>query len=225
MRILLFLDDMELQTRILKHFEKFEYQFDILDEASHVFDTIYKNIYDIVIFSIFEPSLVTLDLVKQIRENKIRIPIILVTKLLNFEYLKLGYEYGCSDYIREPFELEELRYRMLQSCRHCHFDTNENIIYLKNKFIYDLNKYQLSKNNVMIKLTATENKIIKHLVKHICRKCTIEDLADALSEDKIVNCNTVRMHIKRIKEKCGKHLIENVKGFGYYICRDKPEFV
>ena len=114
-----------------------------------------------VILSIEEPQLDALALTKQIRENKIRVPIILISKLHHFEYLKMGYEYGCSDYIREPFELEELRYRILQSARHCHFDTDENIFYLKNKFIYDLNKYRLSKNNVTIKLTSAENRLLR----------------------------------------------------------------
>ncbi|MBP1681120.1 MAG: DNA-binding response regulator [Proteobacteria bacterium] len=112
---------------------------------------------------------------------------------------------------------------ILQSARHCHFDTDENIIYLKNKFVYDLNKYRLSKNNLVITLTSKENKIIQYLVKNICRSCAVEEIAEILSDEKFVNCTTVRMHIKRIRDKCGSKLIESTKGLGYHICRDKPE--
>lgn len=223
MRLLILRNDETLSTQIVEHFKSYECHFDIFTDASLVFDAIYKKIYDVVILSIEEPHLDALSLTKQIRENKIRVPIILISKLDNFEYLKMGYEYGCSDYLREPFELEELRYRILQSARDCHFDTDENIFYLKNKFIYDLNKYRLSKNNVTIKLTSAENRLIQYLVKYICRCCTVEELAEMLSDEKMVNCSTVRMHIKRIRDKCGEKLIESSKGVGYRICRDKPE--
>lgn len=161
MRLLLFLNDKNLSHQIVEHLKPYECTFDLFTDASSIFDAIYKKIYDVVILSIEEPQLDALALTKQIRENKIRVPIILISKLHHFEYLKMGYEYGCSDYIREPFELEELRYRILQSARHCHFDTDENIFYLKNKFIYDLNKYCLSKNNVTIKLTSAENRLLR----------------------------------------------------------------
>lgn len=68
----------------------------------HVFDAIYKKIYDVVILSIEEPHLDALSLTKQIREKQDTCLIILISKLDNFEYLKMGYEYGCSDYLREP---------------------------------------------------------------------------------------------------------------------------
>lgn len=223
MRLLIFLRDEQFSKRIVEHFKPYDCQFDIFTDVSVIFDAIYKKIYDVVILSVEVPHFEALELTKQIRENKIRVPIILISKLHDFEYLKIGYEYGCSDYVKEPFELEELRYRILQSARHCHFDTDENIFYLKNKFVYDLNKYRLSKNNVTIMLTSAENKIIQYLIKHICRSCTVEELAEMLSDEKIVNCTTVRMHIKRIRDKCGDKLIESAKGLGYRICRDKPE--
>ncbi|MDD2383578.1 MAG: response regulator transcription factor [Sulfurospirillaceae bacterium] len=223
MRILLLRIEKELTAKIVKHFKPCDCSIDVFTDASKVFDAIYEKIYDVVILTIEAPDFSALEITKQIRENKIRIPIILITKLLDFDYLKCGYEFGCSDYLREPFELEELRYRLFQSARHCHFDTDENILYLNDKFIYDLNKYQLSKNNLTINLTSKENKIIQYLVKRVCRCCTVEEIAEFLSEDKEVNCSTVRMHIKRIRDKCGKHLIKCIKGVGYRICRDIPE--
>lgn len=223
MHILLLTHDTDLKASIKEHFIPFKFSFEFFDDASKVFDAIYKKIYDVVILCVEEPHFEALELTKQIRENKIRVPIILISKLLDFEYLKIGYERGCSDYLKEPFELEELRYRILQSARHCHFDTDENIIYLKDKFIYDLNKYRLLKNNLVINLTSKENKIIQYLVKNICRHCTVEDIAESLSVEKFVNASTVRMHMVRIRDKCGKNLIENIKGVGYRICRDKPE--
>lgn len=223
MRLLVFLRDEALRESIVEHFSPYGCRFDIFTDVSTIFDVIYKKIYDVVILSVEAPHFEALNLTKQIRENKIRVPIILISKSHDFVYLKMGYEYGCSDYVREPFELEELRYRILQSARHCHFDTDENIFYLQNKFIYDLNKYRLSKNNVTITLTLAENKLIQYLIKHICRCCTVEELAEMLSDDKMVNCTTVRMHIKRIRDKCGDKLIESTKGLGYRICRDKPE--
>ena len=223
MRLLVFLRDEALRERIVEHFKPYDCRFDIFTDASIIFDAIYKKIYDVVVLSVEAPHFEALELTKQIRENKIRVPIILISKFHDFCYLKTGYEYGCSDYVREPFELEELRYRILQSARHCHFDTDENIFYLQNKFVYDLNKYRLSKNNLAIMLTSAENKIIQYLVKNICRCCSVEELAEMLSDDKMVNCATVRMHIKRIRDKCGDKLIESTKGLGYRICRDRPE--
>ncbi len=208
---------------MIEYFEPFDCHFEVFKNPSMVFDAIYKKIYDVVVLSLESPDFEALELTRQIRENKIRVPIILLSRYVDFDYVRRGYAYGCSDYVREPLEFEELRYRILQSARHCHFDTNENIIYLKNKFVYDLNKYCLSKNNLLISLTAKENKIIQYLIKKIGQCCSVEEIAESLSEEKFVNSSSVRMHIKRIREKCGKNLIESTKGVGYCIQRDKAE--
>ena len=90
MRLLVFLRDEALRERIVEHFKPYDCRFDIFTDASMIFDAIYKKIYDVVVLSVEAPHFEALELTKQIRENKIRVPIILISKLHDFTYLKMG---------------------------------------------------------------------------------------------------------------------------------------
>ncbi len=138
---------------------------------------------------------------------------------LNFEVddLSTGYEIGCNDYIRKPFVLKELKYRVNQTINSFHFKTSKSKIRLPENFIFDLDKYELFHNENNIKLTSIEQKIFIFLIKRIGSYTTLADMISSIWDSEFISDADLRMHIKRIRDKSSKTLIQNSRGLGYKI--------
>ncbi len=52
----------------------------------------------------------------------------MLTSLTDIQNLSLGYELGCSDYLRKPFELKELKYRVEYIIKTHNFKSSEESI-------------------------------------------------------------------------------------------------
>ncbi len=53
-----------------------------------------------------------IETLEEIRSLNVQTPAIFLTSMSDIDTIKLGFEAGCSDYIRKPFHFEELEIRM-----------------------------------------------------------------------------------------------------------------
>jgi len=180
-------------------------------------DAIESNFYDLLLLDVRVPDLSGYEIVKIVREQELDVPIILVTSLTDIEDLSTGYEIGCNDYIRKPFILKELKYRINQTINSYHFKTNRSKIKLPDGFIFDLDKYELIKDNRVIPITNIEQKIIIYLIKKNGIFSSTQSMINTIWYDNFISDADLRMHIKRIRDKSSKTLILNSRGLGYKI--------
>ena len=114
MRILLLEDDNIISEQIKTYFEINEHLIDIYSNGQDLLNNAPLDNYDIFLFDINTPKTNGIDTLKIIREKGITIPAIFLTALLDIEHVKSGYEVGGNDYIRKPFDLEEVTLRINQ---------------------------------------------------------------------------------------------------------------
>jgi DNA-binding response OmpR family regulator len=87
-------------------------------EVSHAFasreaqELIDKSRYDLFIFDINVPGKSGIALLEELRSFNDRTPAIIVTAYVDTTHLKSSFDAGAHDYIRKPFELEELKLRI-----------------------------------------------------------------------------------------------------------------
>ncbi len=167
------------------------------------------------------PGLSGYDLIKKVRGDGNDVPIILITSLTDINNLSIGYEMGCNDYIKKPFELKELKYRVLQILNQVHFSSSKSKLKLTDDFYINLNSRELYKNNKKVELTKIERKLFLALLKRLNYYVSTETLINEVWENKEVLESDLRMCIKRIRDKTDKKLIKNRRGLGYMIASSK----
>ena len=154
-----------------------------------------------------------IETLKEIRSLNIETPAIFLTSMSDINTIKLGYETGCSDYIRKPFHFEELEIRINKLV----LQDNTKTIQLGPKQTYNIQTMELTDNSNIIDFTENENKLIFYLIKNINHVVSSDTLMDYVWDNKVVNSNTLRTQIKKIRAKLSYDFIQNIRGTGYKI--------
>lgn len=112
MKILLLEDEYSYRTSIKEYLVSLDFDVDDFDDGKDALNAILENRYDLLLLDVMVPNITGHEIVKIVRKEEIDVPIILITSLTDIEDLSTGYEIGCNDYIRKPFILKELKYRV-----------------------------------------------------------------------------------------------------------------
>lgn len=87
--------------------------------------------------------------------------------------------------------------------------------------VYDLATKYLYINDKMVMLTKKEEKLLYLLVKNISGHVSEEQMKKEIWEDESIADSTIRVLIKRLREKLGyEDAIINLKGRGYKITQE-----
>ena len=173
-----------------------------------------KEKFDLIILDVSLPDGNGFDLYKIIKEKYDAKTIFLTAKDEEDDIVK-GLELGAEDYITKPFSTTELLTRINKIFLR---EKKNNVIKIKD-IECDLDKMCIKKNNEEISFSSLELKILMLLFTNINRVVTkeyiIEKIWDWTGND--VYDNTVRVYMKRIREKLKVDIIKTVKGIGYRI--------
>ena len=105
-------------------------------------------------------------LVETIRKEGLNTPIIILTSLTDISNLSHGYELGCNDYMRKPFDLIELKFRIEQLIKNSCFKTLEDSIKIPPNYKFDVKKNILYKDDIEIDLSFKESELVSFLVQN-----------------------------------------------------------
>lgn len=217
MKILLLEDDFDYQESISDYLQDLGYEVDAFCNGDDALDAIYKYSYALLLLDIKVPGLNGYEILKQLQQDNKKIPIIFMTSLTDINNLSIGYELGCDDYLKKPFALKELRYRVLQLCKLYYFHSKEEIIQLNKGYKWDTKKELLYKNDIEISLTKIQNRFIFTLIQSLDNYVSFESLKDRVWEESYINDVDVRMCVANIRKKTDKNFIKSQRGYGYKI--------
>lgn len=178
------------------------------------------NKYDVILLDLNLLDYSGIDICKKIRDEGITTPIFFVTGNKEDEKVLGSFKSGCDDYIRKPFNLEELLARIHAVLRRPK-DFIENKINL-DRFSLDINKKGLYIDDNFVSLTNKEFMIVEFLVRNKNKVSTrYEIFENAWDVNANPFSNIVETFIKKIRKKIRKYtsdeFIHNIKGVGYYI--------
>lgn len=217
MKILILEDAKILAVTMQEFLEDLGYEVDYFANSHDAFDAVYDKPYDLLLLDVKVGGKQNgFELLSSVREADIPTPAIFITSLKDIEDLTLGYECGCCDYIRKPFDLAELKLRIEHVIKlHC-FKSSKNLIKLPSNYTYDTKKIQLFLDDRIVDLGKTETKILELLIKH--RGTTVN--YDMFWEDiwgEWIEPTNIRVHVGNLRKKLKKDFIKNIRGVGYRI--------
>lgn len=216
MNILLLEDEYSLRMSIKEYLTDCGFFVDDARNGEEALDAIFTKTYDILLLDIKVPKISGMELLEELRKAHIKTPVIFISSITDIGQLEKGYEAGCCDYIRKPFELRELYLRILQAYKSNILKTDENFVNLPLGFKFDAKKLILKKGEEEVALTKKEASVVSLLVENRGSVVTIDDFQNYVwGED--VDPTNIRVQINNLRKKLGGELIVNIRGFGYKI--------
>ena len=217
MKILLLEDDYLYIVSIKEFLQELDFIVDDFENGDEALDAIFSNSYDLLLLDIRVPGMDGFTLLETIRKEELNTPIIILTSLTDITNLSRGYDLGCNDYIRKPFDLIELKFRIEQLIKNSCFKTFDDFIQIVVDYEFDVKKNILYKEIEQIDLSFKESELVSFLVQNRGFFVSIETLHERIWENKDISYSDIRMCIKRIREKTCKDFIKTKRFVGYKI--------
>ncbi|WP_428738982.1 response regulator transcription factor [Sulfurimonas sp.] len=217
MKILLLEDEYALRISIKEFLEDIGYTVECFMDGFEAYSAIHEKTYELLLLDVNVPSMSGFSLLENLRKDEIKIPTIFLTSMTDISNVKKGYERGCCDYIRKPFDLEELELRINQAYKSFYTDDSD-LIDLGYDTFFNMTKEQLLINNEEIILRKTEKDLLKVLIKNKNAVVSVEMFQDAVWGE-YVEPATIRVQLKNLRQKLPDGIITNRRSLGYIIER------
>ncbi len=216
MKILFLEDEYALRVSVEEFLDDLGLHVDAFDNGDDAFDAVYEGSYNLLLLDVKVPGMDGFELLKSLRERDIMIPALFITSLTHVDDLVKGYELGCCDYIKKPFDLKELQIRVEHALRAECLHAKKELIKLDAMYTYDTKNFTLLEEGKTIELTKTEKRILESLIKHRGSVVSIEAFQEEVWGEDIDPAN-IRVQINKLRKKLQHELIVNVRGLGYKI--------
>ena len=194
------------------------YEVVCVNDGSQAIDKAYEENFDAFIFDVKVPLISGFDVLKTLRDTNKKTPAIFVTSLAGINDLSKGYDAGCDDYIKKPFELKELQLRLQKLIQKSFSLNNSDIIMLNDEWSFEPNNGKLFSGERELFLTKKETKLLNMLISHKGKMISNEQIiANVWNYDDEATEENLRTHIKKLRKILGKDFIQNVRKQGYLI--------
>lgn len=155
MKILLLEDDHLLSKILTKHLSQ-AYEVTPVYDGDTALDKVESNKFDVLILDSNVPGITGLELIKELRSYNDTTPIIMITAYQDTIHLKKAFTHGCNDYIKKPFELDELDMRIDNITRTFNIEQNQ-LMNLGNEILFDALNNQIINKDKTFSLAKKES--------------------------------------------------------------------
>ncbi len=174
--------------------------------------------YDVAVIDLGLPKLSGIEVIKQLRQQNITFPILILTARGRWQDKVEGLEAGADDYLVKPFHFEELVARLNALARRAAGWSNSTMRCGQ----VELNpaSQQVTVKNFPIELTAFEYRLLHYLMLHAGEVISKTELTDHIYEqDQDRDSNVIEVFVKRLRNKLDPEKvlnpIETLRGRGY----------
>lgn len=229
-------DEQSIVTLLQYNLEQAGYKVSTAMDGETGRDLALKQQFDFIVLDIMLPRLDGIEVCKQLRQQKILTPILMLTaKDDEFDKI-LGLELGADDYMTKPFSPREVVARVKAILRRSEIQNNfqpvkneeEGLIKIKDLSIYP-EQFEAFVNGEQLELTPKEFELLAHLGKHKGKVLTRDQLLSAVwNYDFAGDTRIVDVHISHLREKIEPNTkkpvyIKTIRGLGYKLEEPKGE--
>lgn len=199
------------------------YEVEVVHDGKGALERLAGGHFDLVVLDIMLPGKSGLEVLRELRESRQDVRVIVLTALAEESDVVRGFEQGADDYMPKPFSPRELCARVHAQFRRKEMDTAPPPkLELPSGITVDLARLEVHRDGEVLALTPREGDILEYLVRHRNRVVTREDLLldvwhyrNANVETRTVDIHIVGLRRKVEPDPANPTLIQTVRGKGY----------
>ena len=209
---LLILEDDSLFNETLQDFLIEEgYRVDMALDPYSALELTYENNYDLYVFDVNLPYESGFELLYDLRKSGDRTPVIFITSRVDKASLKEGFDKGGDDYLKKPFDLEELGLRIGALLRR---QVRQDLLQLDNYF-FDIRTQQLYDKHGEALLSQKAAQLLWLLIEARGALVTHDEIKrDLWGCAQEGSDGAIRVYITQLKKLFADE-IQNIRGLGY----------
>lgn len=214
--ILIVEDDKNLRLLMNQRLSPF---YDLLNavNGAEALDILYAKHVDLMISDIMMPEMDGFALLRNIRQDNLTLPVLLLTAKDSFEDKQTGFGIGTDDYMTKPVNFDELKWRIDALLRRANI-ASMRIINIGD-VVLDEAACTISKGADRLELPQKEFRLLYKLLSYPGMIFTKNQLLDDIwGYDSESSEDTVKTHISRLRSKVSRFTefeIITIKGLGY----------
>jgi two-component system response regulator PhoP len=218
MRVLLVEDEDRLRETLAARLKREGYAVDAAPDGEEGLYLGREYPVDVAVIDLGLPKLSGMDLIRTLREEEKRFPILVLTARGSWQDKVTGLEAGADDYLVKPFHVEELLARLNALVRRSAGWTQA--VLQSGKIQLDTAAQDLKVDGNSVELTSYEYKVIEYLMMHAGEVISKTRLTEHIYEqDYDRDSNVIEVFIGRLRKKLdlgdGSKPIETLRGRGY----------
>lgn len=175
----------------------------------------YAQNFDCYLLDVKVPQLSGFEFLQELRDAGDHTPAIFVTSFNDKESVMRGFSVGGDDYIKKPFDLDEMLARINALIARAKGDKGERIK-INEMYTLHLSRKRLLRYDVELDVHLKDFELLALLIENRGNVVTKEMICDVLwNRSQEVNEGSIRVYINNLKKIFGKDAISNIRGIGY----------
>lgn len=218
MRLLVVEDEPELRRQLEAALTLQGYTVDASGEGKEALYLATEYPFDAAVVDLGLPGLSGLDVIRSLRADGNRLPVLILTARDRWQDKVQGLEAGGDDYLAKPFQMEELLARLKALLRRAAGATLD--VLQCGPVALDASAQKVSVDGTDVDLTSFEYRLLEHLMRHRSRVLSKDELAAHLyPHDEERDSNVIEVLVARLRRKLDPdgalHPLETLRGRGY----------
>ena len=222
MRILLIEDNYELKEALESILRKNNYEVDSFDDGIEGQYAAESGIYDVIVLDLMLPGKSGFDVLKELREENIFTPVIVLTAKTSLKDKVNAFEFGADDYLTKPFQATELILRIKAVSRRKGEIEDSSIHYGDLSLDTDNCTLKCVKTGKSILISAKEYQMMEYMMRRGGKKISKEEILDkiwGITSD--AEYNSVEVYISFLRKKLrflgSEVTIKAIRSLGYML--------
>ncbi|HHJ8333234.1 TPA: response regulator transcription factor, partial [Streptococcus pyogenes] len=192
-------DDLSLSNSIFDFLDDFADVMQVFDGDEGLYEA-ESGIYDLILLDLMLPEKNGFQVLKELREKDIKIPVLIMTAKEGLDDKGHGFELGADDYLTKPFYLEELKMRIQALLKRTGKFADKNISF--GNLVVDLARKEVKVEGKVVELLGKEFDLLVYLLQNqnvILPKTQIFDRLWGFDSDTTIS--VVEVYISKIRKK------------------------
>lgn len=216
MKILLIEDDPLIGHGVSQAMSEAKHNIEWLKQGAGALALLNSGDYDALLLDLGLPDLDGSEILRQLRQGDLGIPVIIITARDSVDDRISGLDLGADDYLVKPFSIAELQARLRAVSRRKQGSGAP---------VLETSNLKLDVNNAMVtiegksqQLSAREFALLETLMRHPGQTFNREQLESkvyGLDED--IASNAIEFLIHSLRKKLSKDAIKNIRGLGWMV--------